>query len=150
MLPQIGETTIANELLQFYGDIPLLPGSIESRVLRLLPGGRDDPISALVEKLDVADPAQLYNTLSYTWGDANVTKPITVNDEVFQATINLYDALQHIRLADKPVSIWVDAICIFLTSSCSYFIVFTLLSCVIFAGGADMITREAALTLTSC
>ena len=103
---------MANRSLRFYRDVPLKPGSLESRVLRLSPGTEGDPISATVDKLDLANLAQPYSTLSYTWGDAEVTKPVTVNGEVFQATVNLYDALQHVRSVDTPILIWVDAICI--------------------------------------
>ncbi|KAI2465272.1 heterokaryon incompatibility protein-domain-containing protein [Annulohypoxylon bovei var. microspora] len=112
VLPQPDDAIMANKSLRFYHDIPLSQGSFESRVLRLSPGTKNDPISASIEKMDLNNLVSPYNTLSYTWGDANVVKPITINGEIFQATINLYDALQHIRSADMPIMIWVDAVCI--------------------------------------
>ena len=45
-------------------------------------------------------------------GDSQPSQSIICNDEEFLITENLLAALQHIRLADRPYHIWVDAICI--------------------------------------
>lgn len=56
--------------------------------------------------------APLYRALSYVWGSINETVAITLNDFEFQATTNLFVALQ--RLCHKPPGtyFWIDALCI--------------------------------------
>ncbi|RSM10747.1 hypothetical protein CEP52_003424 [Fusarium oligoseptatum] len=53
-----------------------------------------------------------FTALSYTWGDADDTLPITVNGCPFQATRNLVAALRQLQEDDKTVTLWIDAICI--------------------------------------
>ncbi|RSL55555.1 hypothetical protein CEP54_009337 [Fusarium duplospermum] len=53
-----------------------------------------------------------FTALSYTWGDANDTLPITVNGCPFQAARNLVVALRQLQEDDKTVTLWIDAICI--------------------------------------
>ncbi|KAI0378564.1 heterokaryon incompatibility protein-domain-containing protein [Hypomontagnella monticulosa] len=53
-----------------------------------------------------------YIALSYAWGDPGQTKPITVNGVRMQVTMNLHNALRHIRKRRKRTVLWVDAICI--------------------------------------
>jgi hypothetical protein len=111
-LPETNAATMANKSLSFYRDIPLVVGSLESRMLSLEPGTTSDPISATIHKIDLSHLTKPYTTLSYTWGDSRFTKAVTVNGETFQATLNLYDALYYVRSPDKHITIWVDAICI--------------------------------------
>lgn len=69
----------------------------------------------------------VYEALSYVWGDPDVTRGIAVSDEgrddaetkgqvgqegELQVTVNLYSALQYLRLKDRPRVLWVDAVCI--------------------------------------
>ncbi|KAK0314046.1 hypothetical protein LTR54_007930 [Friedmanniomyces endolithicus] len=53
-----------------------------------------------------------YTALSYVWGDPTVTKPMLVDGQQFQATVNLEAALRNLGkdLVGRPL--WVDAICI--------------------------------------
>jgi hypothetical protein len=53
-----------------------------------------------------------YTALSYVWGDVQNTFPITVNDTVFLATMNLKVALQYTREVHRDIVLWVDAICV--------------------------------------
>ncbi|VUC27776.1 unnamed protein product [Clonostachys rosea] len=53
-----------------------------------------------------------YTALSYAWGDPGQTKAITVNGVRMQATMNLDNALRHIRKRRNQTILWVDAICI--------------------------------------
>lgn len=81
-------------------------------MLDLLPADNVSlPIQVTVQNVSLLDPPK-YKALSYVWGDASRTSPITVNGQVFQATTNLRDALQYIRRHDETVTLWVDAICI--------------------------------------
>ena len=63
-------------------------------------------------ELKVASPESQYLALSYTWGDACITKPISVNGRRFEVTLNLDGALRHLRSPKRDVAIWVDAMCI--------------------------------------
>ncbi|KAL2694791.1 hypothetical protein Neosp_001378 [[Neocosmospora] mangrovei] len=53
-----------------------------------------------------------FTALSYTWGDAKDTLPITVDGCPFQATRNLVAALRRLQEDDNTVTLWIDAICI--------------------------------------
>jgi hypothetical protein len=53
-----------------------------------------------------------YTALSYVWGDATYKQPISVNGKLFGITPNLHAALVYIRDENKPVQLWVDAVCI--------------------------------------
>jgi hypothetical protein len=115
---------------------PLSPGQI--RVLYVLPGTYDCPLECILAPAGFRDGgayfAQLiqtkektqaflihnrdqngknvYNALSYVWGDPTTTKTIFVNCYAFPVTRNLYDALKAIRDESSSYTVWVDAICI--------------------------------------
>ncbi|KAL0944800.1 heterokaryon incompatibility protein [Colletotrichum truncatum] len=97
-----------------YHQLPLTDGDRYIRVLILHPGLRGSPISASMRLLSLGDGQnqEPYATLSYTWGDPAVKKPIILEHELFDVTINLYNALQHIRSPSRQIQIWVDALCI--------------------------------------
>jgi hypothetical protein len=58
--------------------------------------------------------AHRYDCLSYVWGDPTHKVPIFVGEqeEQFDATANLYDALVHLRDPTFDTTLWVDSICI--------------------------------------
>ncbi|EON68047.1 hypothetical protein W97_07195 [Coniosporium apollinis CBS 100218] len=82
------------------------------RILHILPasGSGDDVVCRLTAVYTGDQPS--YEALSYTWGDSDHTRTITLNGHAYQVTSNLYSALQHLRHADKERRIWVDAVCI--------------------------------------
>lgn len=66
----------------------------------------------VVQQLDNAEP---FTALSYVWGDAKDTLPITLNNQVIQVTRNLATALKHIEHDRCRWGIrvfWIDALCI--------------------------------------
>jgi hypothetical protein len=82
------------------------------RVLQLSPARqRLDPLQGkLVEvKLDSKHP---YETLSYVWGAQAGTVPILCDGKEILITENCEAALKQLRHKRKPITIWVDAICI--------------------------------------
>lgn len=53
-----------------------------------------------------------YEALSYVWGSVRDTKPITVEDQEVEVTVNLHTALRNLRHDDRERILWVDALCI--------------------------------------
>ncbi|KAK4451991.1 heterokaryon incompatibility protein-domain-containing protein [Podospora aff. communis PSN243] len=101
------------------------------RLLRLLPGKWSDPIPCSLEVVSLdANPS--YAALSYTWGDATDTVPITLDGQSWHVTRSLHDFFRQIRellsgttaTADNDVGgqtgyatltglrLWADALCI--------------------------------------
>jgi hypothetical protein len=83
----------------------------EIRLVRLLPGlwGDDIQCRLVYDSLHNARP---YHALSYVWGSTKVTRPILLDGQVFQATVNLQSALRHLRHQLQDTLLWVDALCI--------------------------------------
>ena len=73
-----------------------------------------------LHKVSLTKPLD-YVALSYTWGDPNVTKPISLNGYSFEVTISVYEILQ-VLSSPTPVGselgrfrnklLWIDAVCI--------------------------------------
>ncbi|KAK5745778.1 hypothetical protein LTR17_001280 [Elasticomyces elasticus] len=83
----------------------------EVRLLLLAPGGETDvPTGVLLHY--TLDDCPAYTALSYTWGDASLRIPITINGCLFLVTGNLYAALEKLRDPDEAVLLWIDAISI--------------------------------------
>lgn len=54
----------------------------------------------------------VYTAISYTWGDATPTLPISVDGEVFHVRLQCWYALWQVRQAGLSGNIWIDSICI--------------------------------------
>ncbi|OTA52434.1 HET-domain-containing protein [Hypoxylon sp. EC38] len=98
---------------------PLPADGSQIRLVTILPGPAHKKVKCTVEsfpfiKNEANGPK--YEALSYVWGDATITTPITLNSQPFQVTTNLEAALRVLRLKNKKRVIWVDAICINQTS----------------------------------
>ncbi|EQB51831.1 hypothetical protein CGLO_08591 [Colletotrichum gloeosporioides Cg-14] len=83
----------------------------EIRLLRIVPG---EWVDSIVLKLDVVslDAKPQYQALSYVWGSEADPKTVTLQDQPFQVTSNLYNALRRLRKSRASVALWVDAVCI--------------------------------------
>ena len=86
-----------------------------------MPDSFDSPVVCKVLQMKVyrsdcenseGDFSGPYEALSYTWGNPDRNHYITWNDKAVGVTENLYSALVHLRLTDKPRYLWSDAICI--------------------------------------
>jgi hypothetical protein len=98
----------------FHGAFPYKPlgdGLSMIRLITIQPADFDEPLHCSLHyaKLD-ADPN--YEALSYVWGDATKTLPITLDGLAIEITLNLESALRHLRYSDKPRTLWADALCI--------------------------------------
>ncbi|KAI1354380.1 HET-domain-containing protein [Xylaria sp. FL0043] len=83
----------------------------EIRLLDLLPGKSADEIRGTL-RIVTFDQRAEFEALSYVWGDPKDTRPIIVDEEPFQATLNLETALRNLRYRRKKRVLWVDAVCI--------------------------------------
>jgi hypothetical protein len=82
------------------------------RLLRLLHLGSTLDIECELFQVSLHDDWFQYEALSYTWGGADLTEPITVDGKTFYVTKNLYTVLAHLRLESADRIVWIDAVCI--------------------------------------
>lgn len=94
-----------------YSFLPLDRHKNELRLLQLLPGQGADAIKCTLYLVSRND-RPLYSALSYAWENHSFVAPITVNDQEWFVTENLYLALLNLRNERSPLTLWVDAICI--------------------------------------
>lgn len=87
------------------------PISGDIRLLTIQPGHRDASLACQLQDV-VLNEQPAYEALSYTWGDANDRRPITLDGFPWDVTANLDCALRHLRHQDKPRIMWIDALCI--------------------------------------
>ncbi|KAF4418450.1 Heterokaryon incompatibility protein 6 [Colletotrichum fructicola] len=88
--------------------------SLESkdiRLLHLLPGKWEEDIQCRLEVTGLHN-YPVYEALSYAWGDPEVVRPILLDGEQMDVTINLESALRHLRFAESTRILWVDALSI--------------------------------------
>jgi hypothetical protein len=91
---------------------PVLNSAIGNiRLLHIHPSSALWGIEATLESRSFLERPQ-YKALSYTWGNSEKMKPITVNGKKMNVTQNLWDALFHLRDAHRTQTLWIDAICI--------------------------------------
>ncbi|KLU93047.1 hypothetical protein MAPG_11963, partial [Magnaporthiopsis poae ATCC 64411] len=113
-----------------YCHSPLSHGSI--RLLRLMPHkDKEAPIRCQLFEYRLQEPGQgmhLYEALSYVWGSEENKQPIYVqsddkgggssatpstgDDYCLLVTVNLYEALSHVRNRLLERVMWIDAVCI--------------------------------------
>jgi hypothetical protein len=91
-----------------YGYTPLSHRTI--RVLELHHGNEEDPVVCTIIAQKIEDMA--YEAISYVWGDASLSFPITCNGKRLFITQNLGSALKAFRLKDTARRLWADGICI--------------------------------------
>ncbi|KAH8807101.1 heterokaryon incompatibility protein-domain-containing protein [Xylogone sp. PMI_703] len=92
---------------------PLQPsgGKLLVRLVTLLPGDDLDDIDLKLHCLDLLESPE-YEALSYCWGDPSIRTSVKCNDGLLNVTINLKEALLHLRHRSEERVIWIDAICI--------------------------------------
>lgn len=82
------------------------------RLLELQPGQHLDPITCQLQEVRLDDCTGRYAALSYVWGPPEGAMRIRVNDGSLVIRSNLHCALRNLRHADRPRTLWVDAVCI--------------------------------------
>lgn len=96
---------------KLYKSHPIENDKREIRLVCLMPGFWDDPISCTLKVASLND-APRYDTLSYAWGDPENTESILLDGRYVEVTINLGSALRHLRNQMEHRILWVDALCI--------------------------------------
>jgi hypothetical protein len=81
------------------------------RLLYLLPGETGDQLQGVIIHVPYKSSGA-YRALSYVWGTDQRTKELVTPDGTLQITLSLSKALQGLRHREKPIMLWVDAICI--------------------------------------
>ncbi|KAM7183794.1 heterokaryon incompatibility protein [Rhypophila sp. PSN 637] len=94
-----------------------LPSARSTRILTVKPSDSSDaPIECELKTIDLDDEqnSTSYEALSYVWGESDETNPskILLHGQEHTVTPNLKAALRHLRGNDRPLLLWVDAICI--------------------------------------
>jgi hypothetical protein len=89
---------------------PLQPDEI--RILQLAPGHNEDTLIGELSVANIEDNAIKYDALSYMWGDPAPAGKIYISGKALPIASNLTVALHHLRYTEKPLIIWIDAICI--------------------------------------
>ncbi|RII19112.1 hypothetical protein CUC08_Gglean001775 [Alternaria sp. MG1] len=93
-----------------------LPSARSIRILTLCPAGQYiDPIECMIEAMELEEAS--YDALSYSWGmnedgDSSQDYEILIHGNLKWVTRNLFEGLKRIRVRDKPIRIWIDAVCI--------------------------------------
>ena len=81
------------------------------RILDLLPGQDDSDIQCTIRNAELG-MGEVYEALSYVWGDQVNLKPVRVADTIIKITGSLYAALKHLRNPRSIRSLWIDQLCI--------------------------------------
>lgn len=93
-----------------------LTGRFSIRVLELQPSrSHDADIQCSLREVSI-DPSNRhlprYNALSYVWGAEQGTIPVSCDGSRILVTPNCESALRYLRSKLRPITLWVDAICI--------------------------------------
>jgi hypothetical protein len=88
------------------------PSSRLVRLLVLASGLGSSPIACKLKTYPV-DRMPKYQALSYAWGDPTQEGTIIVNDRPFAVARNLLEASQSLRHGQALVTLWIDAICLY-------------------------------------
>jgi hypothetical protein len=83
----------------------------EIRLLVLDPGAPGDALSCRLINVRQSWRTR-YEALSYTWGDASITLPLSCSGHTIDVTVSLHDALTDLRHRRRKRLLWVDAVCI--------------------------------------
>src|ERR1700728_3142249 len=83
----------------------------EIRLLLLESGGSYNRLGCTLRHVSLDDNPK-YTALSYTWGNPDITRPISLDGYCVNVTTNLKSALLHLREKAQERTFWIDAICI--------------------------------------
>jgi hypothetical protein len=99
----------------YYQHTRLRDPTTSIRILLLQPTKIADDASSIevtLEEASLENKKTKYDALSYTWGAATGTIPISCHGKALLVTENCFTALRQLRLTRKARPLWIDAICI--------------------------------------
>lgn len=82
------------------------------RLLKLQPGQGAEPLVSSLVLSSLDDRSYIWTAFSYTWGEPHYRGELICNGFIVSITANLHSTLRRVRLVDKPLLLWADAICI--------------------------------------
>lgn len=87
------------------------------RLVTILPGAEQDPITCHLSEVSVENPSLSFSALSYVWGNPksiiNIRLQAGLNSfQDWPVTSNLSIALRNLRCPDKSKTLWIDSLCI--------------------------------------
>lgn len=98
---------------QIFQHKPLAKQSTQIRLIQVVGNSSEVPVCTIVN-VDLKSN-QIYQALSYAWGEDNPAHEIKVNGEIFYTRSNLYVFLQTYQNNTRPVDrqfLWIDQLCI--------------------------------------
>lgn len=91
---------------------PLSRRTRQTRLVTLLPRSQTGvELRCTLEHISLDKPPN-YAALSYTWGNSEAIKPITVNEKQYFITKNLDSALRSLQHENESLVLWIDSLCI--------------------------------------
>jgi Heterokaryon incompatibility protein (HET) len=97
----------SEEATSSHATAPQLSSKDDIRVLDLLPGSGSEEIKCQLRIVSLESPGE-YETLSYIWGNPEVKVSIKADGHDHLVTPNLRDALEQIRHATQPRTLWIE------------------------------------------
>jgi len=107
--PLLVLATLCHARMEYY--YAPLKNATSIRLLHLGSGYGSSPLDAHVATCELEDRPN-YESLSYVWGEPDLTEMLLVDGREFRISKNLSTILHHLRLPDKTRILWIDAICI--------------------------------------
>ena len=91
-----------------------LPYPREIRLMCLHAGDQTDEVRCTLQRIPLPDAShsEVYEALSYTWGNTGCKADIVCNGQLLSITQDLKLALQRLRQPDETLYYWADQICI--------------------------------------
>jgi hypothetical protein len=105
LCPRVEDSTYQYSVLSY-------PDSIRVFVLSATPDSASSIQGEILEQRLSDGMKQGYTALSYAWGEQHDTHEIRIGNRPLKIGSNLESALQDLRRRDRPIRLWVDAICI--------------------------------------
>ncbi|KAJ4292436.1 protein phosphatase regulator [Kalmusia sp. IMI 367209] len=95
-----------------YSIAPLNSGRREFRLVELWPSAESESIKCGLRSYSMDEDYPAYVALSYAWGRKERYDDIELNGIRFPVGSNLWRFLHYMRLRNRYIALWIDAICI--------------------------------------
>lgn len=79
-----------------------------TRVVRLLPGSKDQHLECQLINVPIEGNPIDYETVSYTWGSQERVQSISCDGQELPITKDLHTLIRHLRKSDEQRDLWID------------------------------------------